>query len=226
VEADFVHLLARTVAGTLAAALVAGGFFLMTGPPYASGTVCTQTGSNCTATSNFDVRVDPGSLTLSTPYSSTVPFVLPAMTLSADGTFLQTSATFPDPSLPSSEQIVVTSTIAPAYAWTLSVSATPLTNGGAGSIPTSGLGLTNGALLNATGAGAYSGTVTFTNIPALNPSPVDGAGTGPGLMSTPQNFAKSSAADGTAAIDGVLTLDTATSTPAGTYEGTITLEVL
>jgi hypothetical protein len=219
-------MLARTLAGTLTAAFAAGGFWLMAAPAYAAApAICALTGSNCSSTSNFHVRVDPGTLTMSTPYTASFPFVLPAMTLSGDGTFFQTSATFPDPSLPSSEQIVVTSTVAPAYAWTMSVSDTPFTNGGTGAIPASGLGLTGGTLLNPSGTGAYSGAVTFTNIPAVNPSPADGVGTGPGLSGVPQTFAQSNAADGTAIMDGTLTLYTATSTPAGVYNGTLSFSV-
>jgi hypothetical protein len=57
---------------------------------------------------------------------------------------------------------VVTSTLAPAYAWTLSGSATPLTSG-SNQIPASGFGLTGGTLLDGgPGAGNYSGTVSFT----------------------------------------------------------------
>ena len=185
---------------------------------------CALQGSSCSDQQNIQVTINPGTITVTTPYTSVTPFVLPAMTLSSDGTYLQSSAEFPATSIPDSSQIVVTSTLAPAYAWTLSVSATPLTSGG-NSIPASGLGLTNGTLLNASGAGAYPGTVTFTNIPALNPSPVDGPGTGPGLSGTPQSWAHSTAADGSADMDGTLTLYAATSTPAGTYNGTITFSV-
>ena len=191
----------------------------------AAPAACSLTGSVCSDTQNIQVTVNPGTLTISTPYTSTNPFVLPAMTLSADGTYLQSSATFPSAALPGSQQIVVTSALAPAEAWTLSVAATPLTSGGGGTIPASGLGLTGGSLLNTSGAGAYAGTVTFTGIPALNPSPVDGSGTGPGLSGTPQTWATSTAADGTAELDGTLTLDASTSTPAGTYNGTITFSV-
>jgi hypothetical protein len=169
------------------------------------------------------VTINPGTVTITTPYTSTNPFVLPAMTLSSDGTYLQSSATFPANSLPGSQQIVVTSSLAPAYAWTLSVSATPLTSG-SNSIPASGLGLTAGTLINATGPGAYPGTVSFTNIPAHNPSPVD-TDTNSGLTTTPQSWAHSTAADGTAELDGQLTLYAATSTPAGTYNGTIAFSV-
>ncbi len=68
-------------------------------------------------TQSLQVTVNPGTITMSTPYTSSNPFILPAMTLSADGTYLQSSATFPSATLPSSAQIVVTSSLAPAYAW-------------------------------------------------------------------------------------------------------------
>ena len=193
--------------------------------PIPSSSPCTLTGSSCSDTQSLQATINPGAITISTPYTASNPFVLPAMVLSADGTYLQSSATFPAPGLPQAQQIVVTSTVAPAYAWTLSVSATPLTSG-SNQIPASGFGLTGGMLLNpGPGAGNYSGTVSFTNIPALNPSPTDGPGTGPGLSATPQTFAQSSAADGNADIDGTLTLFAATSTPAGTYTGTISFSL-
>jgi hypothetical protein len=147
------------------------------------------------------------------------------MTLSSDGTYLSSSATFPAPANTSSREIVVTSSLAPAYGWTLSVSASNLTDDAGGSISSTGLGLTNGALLDpGPGAGTYPGTVMFTNLPAHNPSPID-SDTNTGLTSTPQTFAQSTAADGTAEINGTLTLLAPTSTPPGTYSGTITLSV-
>ena len=66
--------------------------------------------------------------------------------------------------------------------------------------------------------------MTFTNIPAHNPSPVD-TDTDTGLTAVPQTWAHSTAADGTAEMDGTLTLYAATSTPSGTYNGTITFSV-
>jgi hypothetical protein len=184
---------------------------------------CSLSGSSCSDTQNIQVSVNPGTITITTPYTAANPFVLPALTLSSDGTYLQSSAPFPALALPFAQQIVVTSSLAPAQAWTLSVAATALTGSG-GSIPASGLGLTTGALLD-TGVGGYPGTVTFSNIPALNPSPADSAGTGPGLSATPQTWATSTAADGFAALEGELTLDAPVSTPAGTYSGTITFSV-
>ena len=121
----------------------------------AAPSACSNTGSSCSDTQNIQVTINPGTLTVTTPYTSANPFVLPAMTLSSDGTYLQSSATFPSASLPGTQQIVVTSSLAPAQTWSLTVSATPLTSGG-NSIPASGLGLTNGALINASGRQALT----------------------------------------------------------------------
>jgi hypothetical protein len=189
----------------------------------AAPAACSLTGSSCTDQQNIQVTVNPGTITITTPYTAANPFVLPAMTLSSDGSFLQSSAAFPATANPAAQQIVVTSSLAPSYAWTLSVSASNLTSS-AGTINSSGLGLTGGTLLNATGTGAYSGGVTFTNIAAHNPSPLD-PDTNTGLTGTPQSWAHSTAADGTAVIDGTLTLLAPTSTPAGTYTGTVTFTV-
>jgi hypothetical protein len=176
------------------------------------------------------VTINPGTITITTPYTAGNPFVLPAMTLSADGKYLSTSALFPATGVGPANEIVVTSQLSPAYAWTLSVSATPLTctsncaTGTPTPIPASGLGLTNGALLNpGPGAGTYPGGVTFTDIPGVNPS--GDAPAGPGLSGTPQTWAQSTAADGTAEMDGTLWLYAATSTLSGTYTGTITFSV-
>ena len=88
--------------------------------------VCSLPGSSCTDSQNTRVTVNPGTITITTPYTASSPFVLPPMTLSADGTYLQTSAMFPNTA---GQQIDVTSTVAPAYAWTLSVAATTLASG-------------------------------------------------------------------------------------------------
>ena len=191
----------------------------------AAAAACSLTGSICSDAQNVQVTVNPGTITISTPYTAANPFVLPAMTLSSDGTYFQSSATFPGGNGNTSGNIVVTSALAPAAPWAVSVAATPLTSSGGGTIPASGLGLIGGTLQNLSGPGAYPGTVGFTNIPSLNPSPVDGPGTGPGLGATAQTWATSSASDGTALLYGTLTLDAATGTPAGTYNGTITFSV-
>jgi hypothetical protein len=182
---------------------------------------CPGVGSVCVDTQNLQLTVNPGTITLSTPYTSSNPFVLPALTLSSDGTYFSSSATFPAATNSNAQQIVVTSTLAGDPGWSLSVAATNLSDGTGGTIASSGLGLTNGTLLN---TGTFPGSVAFTNLPSHNPSPFDPDGNS-GLGSTPLSWATSPAGDGTAVMDGVLTLLAPTSTPAGTYSGTITFSV-
>jgi hypothetical protein len=164
------------------------------------------------------------------------------MTLSPDGTFLQSSGEFPASANPAAQQIVVTSTLGGDPGWTLSVSASNLTNGSGGTISDAGLGLTSGALLGGTcSAGpapafqtcsastTFPGSVAFTDNPAHNPSPVD-TDTNSGLSSSGGSggvyqFATTPAGDGTAVMDGTLTLLAPTSTPAGTYNGTLTFTI-
>ena len=185
----------------------------------AANPVCNNTGSSCTSTSNVQVTVSPGSITVSTPYTASNPFVLPVMALSSDGSYLSSSATFPNTA---DKQIVVTSTLSGDPSWTLSVAATPLTDTAGDTIPASGLGLTNGQLASTS---TIPGGVTFTSIPGHNPSPLD-TDTNKGLGSAPQTFATSPAGDGTAVMSGTLSLFAATSTPQGTYNGTLTFSVI
>jgi 6-phosphogluconolactonase (cycloisomerase 2 family) len=201
---------------------------------------CPGVNSQCLETQNFQVTIPPGTLTISTPYTPSNPFVLPAMTLSPDGTYLQTSAAFPASANPDSQQIVINSTVAGDLGWSLSVSATDLTNGSGGVISDSGIGLTAGRLIGAScssgpspdyqtcsDSSTFPGSVSFVDLPAHNPSPTD-TDTNTGLSSAGGNsgiygFAMTPAGIGTAVMSGTLTLLAPTSTPAGTYTGTISL---
>lgn len=197
---------------------------------------CPGVNSVCIDQQSLQATVLPGTLTITTPYTASNPFVLPAPTLSSDGTYLQTSAVFPDPLLPASQQIVVTSTLAGDPSWTLSVAASDLTDGSGGVIPASGLGFTGATLLGGTcvpgtapvtsvcsHAATFPGSVSFTDLTAHNPAV---SASPPGLSSAPQSFATSPSGDGAAQIDGTLTLLVPTSTPAGTYTGTITFSAI
>jgi hypothetical protein len=186
--------------------------------------VCSNPGSSCSDTQNIQVQVSAGSITITTPYTAANPFVLPNLALSSDGTYLSSSATFPTQSgtTTSADEIAVTSSLAGDPGWTVSVAATALSNGATGTIPASGLGLTGGTLVNPT---TFPSTVTFTNIPGHNPSAVD-TDTNSGLTTNAQTWATAVAGDGTALMDGTLTLYAATNTPQGTYNGTITFSVI
>jgi hypothetical protein len=177
----------------------------------------------CSDPQSVKVTVGAGSLTITTPYTATSPFVLPDLQLNAAGTLLTSTARFPNATDPA---IVVHSSLAGNPDWTVSVLATDLTDG---KTPTpdlmngSNLGLTGGSLI---GSG-FPGTVAFTDIPAAN-------GIAPGVASalglkgsgTPHQFAQSSAGgNGSASMFGTLSINAPTSTVAGTYTGTITFSV-
>ena len=66
----------------------------------------------------MQVTVNPGSLTITTPDTSSHPFVLPAMHLNDGATALVTSAQFPAATDP---QIEVQSSLAGNPDWTVSV---------------------------------------------------------------------------------------------------------
>ncbi len=176
-------------------------------------------GQSCTTTAGLQVTVNPGSLTITTPYTADHPFVLPDMALNAAGTVLSSGpAAFP---ASGDAPILVQSSLAGDPAWTVTVSGTDLTSGSA-TIDGAGLGLTGGSL-DATPVFPHS--VTFTDNPAHNPaaSPADG---NHGVKGGPWTFAASQGGgNGSAGMHGFLTLYAPTQTPAGTYNGTITFAV-
>jgi hypothetical protein len=143
----------------------------------------------------------------------------------AAGTLLSASATFP---ASADGTINVTSTQAGDPSWTASVTASDLTSG-ANTIYGSNLGFTNWNLFPITGNAIQAGDVTFTNIPAELGAGSDApAGAITGLTGGPHQFATTApnGGDGTAEMNATLTLNAPTSTPAGTYTGTITFTVI
>jgi hypothetical protein len=187
-------------------------------------------GATCSDTQNIQVTVNPGSLTITTPYTAANPFVLPAMQLNAGATLLQSSATFPKAG---DGFITVHSSLAGNPNWTVSVTDTDLScASGSCTTPVSGqyqsingenLGLTGG--VSDAPSANFLGTVGFTAIPPANGvSPTDA--TGGGLKGGPHTFATSSGGgDGTVNMAGTLSLNAPTATQAGTYTGTVTFTV-
>lgn len=178
-------------------------------------------GATCSTDANVQVTVNPGSLTITTPYTSTHAFVLPDMVLNASATLLVSSARFPAATDP---QITVHSSLAGDPNWTVSVSATDLTGGNAANkINGENLGLTGGSVVSAVPA---TRLVSFTDVPAgVGVAP--GASTGVGLKGGPHTFAHSTnGGNGSVTMFGTLTLNAPTSTNADTYTGTITFSVV
>jgi hypothetical protein len=181
---------------------------------------CPDGTTDCIDQQNVRVTVSAGSLTVTTPYTATNPFVLPSPVLNAAGTYLTTSGQFPAAGGP---DIIVTSTQAGSPNWTLSVTDTDLTDAASDVINGQNLGLTGGVLDPSPG---FPGGVTFTDNPPATP-PVAAAAAGSlGLKGGPHTFAVSTGGgNGTANMHGTLTLNVPTSTPAGVYNGTITFSV-
>ena len=93
------------------------------------------------------MTVNAGSLTITTPYTASNPFVLPAMQLDSSGKFLQSGpVAFPKTGDPS---IVVQSSLAGDPNWTVTVSGTDLSTSPTNGTPIDGkgLGLTGGVLV-------------------------------------------------------------------------------
>lgn len=176
----------------------------------------------CQDTQYIQVTVNAGTLTITTPYTATNPFVLPAMVLNAAGTQLTSSAQFPALNDPS---ITVNSSISGDPNWTVSVSGSDLTGLASASNKINGqnLGLTGGALV---GTRTNGGSVIFTDNPALSPAVQPGAAGQLGIKGGPHTFAVSTGGgNGTTNMKGVLTLNAPTNTVADTYTGTILFSV-
>jgi hypothetical protein len=182
----------------------------------------------CSDIQNIQVTINPGTVTITTPYTSSKFFTLPAMTMSSDGNYLSTSAQFP---ASGDQPITVTSQLSPAYPWTVSVAASDLTcqTNCVGpvadqTIPNSGLGLINGQTVYQSDP---LSSITYTGIQGLIPGPDSNASTGAiGLsVAAGQTWAVSNAYDGTVQMIGVLQLFANTDTASGTYSGTITFSV-
>lgn len=180
----------------------------------------------CSNTANIEVTVSPGSLTISTPYTSSNPFVLPVMKLNPAGTLLSSSAAFPS----AGQYITVTSTLAGDPNWTVSVTASDLVGQASTSHVINGenVGLTAGALANGASSSLdpkFPGSVAFTDnaaAPGATPSDTGSAG----LKNGPHTFAVSSGGgNGTAQMTGTLTVNAPTQTVADTYDGTIVFSV-
>lgn len=175
-------------------------------------------GATCSADANTQVTVNPGSLTITTPYSAAHPFVLPDMVMNPSATLFVSSARFPASGDP---DITVHSSLAGDPNWTVSVTATDLTSGSK-SINGENLGLTGGTVTSSVPA---SRTVTFTDVPAGN-GVAPGATTGAGLKGGPHTFVKTTnGGSGSVSMYGTLTLNAPVSTQAGTFAGVITFSV-
>jgi hypothetical protein len=152
------------------------------------------------------------------------PLNLGELTVTSDGTQLAASAQFGDGTAAGS--ILIMDTRSGDENWTASASATDLTSG-SGSINGENLGLIDLNVIPIPGNALNASNIELTDIPGppLAVAPLD-AGLW-GLKGGPHPFANSTeGGDGSVGIGGTITVVAPTSTPPGTYLGTITFTVV
>lgn len=179
---------------------------------------------SCTNDSSFVATVDPGTLTISTPYTAANPFDLGHLSLDPSGTYLHTSAAFGTATAPQ-QGVTVVDTRAANANWTASVQAQDFASG-ANSISAANLGFTGVTPEYVSGNAQQH--VTPNDVPNAGPATVYGPGTGgtAGLRGIPHQFAVTTAGgDGTAYVIGSMDLYAPSSTPAGLYTATVTFTV-
>lgn len=174
---------------------------------------------------NLDADVNPGALSITTPYTPSNVLHVGALTLNADGTELTGSTTFGDGTTQGGS-IKVVDTRTGGVNWTASARSSDLSDGSGHAINQQNVGLTGLAGLYTPGNALQNGKITFTNNPAAEPAVASGAVGTKGLGGVAHAFAASNAGGaGTVGIYGTLTINAPTSTVAGHYTGTVTFTV-
>jgi hypothetical protein len=175
------------------------------------------------AAQSIETAIPSGSLTITTPYSSSSPFQLGTAALNADATEFTASAPFGSVSSPT-EGVTITDTRAGDLPWTASATVTNFTNGSGGIINAQNLTFTDVTPAYIIGNALQSGSVTTSNITNSEIYGPTATGTD-GLSGGPHEFATATEGAGSVYIDGVLTLISPTSTPGGEYTATLTFTV-
>jgi len=192
-----------------------------------TGPVTTTTGT-CDDVQTITGTVPVGTLTVSTPYTAAHPFNVGTLALDSTGTILTAHAAFGGAGLDptnANADIIVTDTRAGDLNWTLQAQASALTD-----LPASDA--INGQNVGLTGLGSHpapgfnaAGLVGFDNTAANGVAVADPGNLGLG-GSIKHDVAQATHGIGTVGIYGTLTLNAPTSTPAGTYTGTLTFTIV
>lgn len=195
------------------------------------------TGTACSQASGVQVVVDPGYLTVSTPYTAAHPYILPTMAMNATGTMLSTTANFPNVagvagSTGTDAPLTITSTLAGDPNWVASCTASDLVgvlgtakSGTNDVIDAQNIGLSNWKTVG-TPSNSASAFTYASNVAAAGIQPGSGTGTA-GLKGAPKSFASTTGGgNGTLQAYGLLTINAPTNTVADTYNGTITFSVV
>jgi sugar lactone lactonase YvrE len=185
---------------------------------------------------NIQTSIAPGTLILSTPYSTGSPLVLPPMTLNDAATEYATSANF--------ASIAVADTRPGNLPYTVSAIASPLVKAGVPTpsvdetISSENVGLTNLQLVSTNSTpntfiggqifGLFSGPenfVGFDNAAAAHVSADDAGSLGLG-GSSPHPVLHANSGLGRTETSGTLTITAPTNTRDGTYNGTLTFSII
>jgi len=174
-----------------------------------------------------DVNIPAGSLTITTPYSPSNPFDLGTAVLDPNQGEFTATAPFGDQANPA-QGVTVTDTRAGDESWTASATVTDFTDASSDQINGENLSFTGVTPSYLTGNALQAGDVVTNDITSTPPG---GAPYGPsdsgtdGLKGGPHAFATAAHGAGEVNIDGILTLNAPTSTPAGAYTATLTFTI-
>jgi hypothetical protein len=156
--------------------------------------------------------VPEGTLTITTPYDAANPLNLGTLALSSDLSHYAASADF--------EHIHVMDLRSGALPWTATAQAGDLTDGASHYINGQNVGLTN--LLAYPTSNPGLGTITTVDNPAALPAVAPGDTGTLGLGNAPHPILSSNHGPSDVEYHGTMTLNAPTTTPAGTYTGTVT----
>lgn len=165
-------------------------------------------------TGNVTADIPSGTMTLSTPYTSTNPLAVGTLTQNTDPTTgFSGSTTF--------SNIAIVDTLAGDLPWTLTAQSSNLTGG------TTGTGVINAQDVGITGMTAAqaptNGLAVFTPVPAASPAIEPGVTGTFGLAGLPaKTIAHTAHGVGSWNLGGTLTVNAPADTPAGHYAGTVT----
>jgi hypothetical protein len=167
---------------------------------------------------------DPGTLTMTTPYTSVNPLELGALQLDPAASELSTRVAFGSPT---TAAIEVTDSRIGNPNWTVSVQTSDFVNLDAHTVINGqNAGITNLAAAVTPGGVLRANDLTFTNVaPPAVPLAPGAAGTN-GLGGKPHQLASTvNGGNGTIGFYGIFTLEAPTSTAAGAYQGTIVFTI-
>lgn len=173
--------------------------------------------TTCTDVQTIIATIPAGSLTITTPYTSSNPLNVGVLALNSSATYFTATATFAN--------IQATDTRSGSLPFSIKALSSNMTVG-ANIINSQNIGLTNLVPAFVSGNGIQAGQVTTFNNPAATPPVAPSASGSQGLGGpTPHTIASVTSGPGSFSMNGTLTVNAPSSTPPGTYTGTITFTI-